>query len=904
MTPFTDWWVRLRGALVAALAGVLAGARRDREHVDEAQFHLEMSAARFERQGVPRDEAWRRARLAFGGAQQVREQARDARGGEPFATVARDVRYALRQLQHSPGFALAAVITLALGIGANTALFSVFDGVLRRPLPFPAADRLVIVWETDRVSGTTREPGSWPDYVDFAAESRTMASMAAFTGLESNFTPARGEPQRLATMAVTHGYFALMGVGTLHGRSMAATDDVPGAAPVVVLGERFWRARFGGNPAVVGTTIRLDDAPRQVIGIVPAGADFAVDQVHARAAYHGPYSGVGDVDAWIPMQASEASYPRDTHPFFMVGRLSDRASLATASDEFTRVAARLEKDYRSNTGRGVLLESLEDVVFAPVRPVIYLLLAAVALVLLVACVNVANLLLARGAARAREVAVRAALGASFSRLGQQFLVESLLLSMVGGTLGVALAWAALRALIPFLPSDVPRVDAVQIDAPVLLATLATSVLVGLAFGLLPTWQALKVDVNDTLKGEGRGTSHGVTRRRLREGLVVGELAMSVMLVLCAGLMLRSVWSVLRVDPGFDADGVLKAEFTLPAARYPQDIKRFPDWPATHAFTREVLQRVRGIPGVEAAAIASSHPLDAGFTNSFVVVGREAEARNWPEISVRQVTPGYLATMHGTLRRGRSLGDGDDARAPLVAVINEAAARRYFEGRDPLGQDIRFWGITRRIVGVVGDEHVRGPAEVAPPAVYASVAQAPVVSGALLVRSTRSLSELAPQVQRVIWAVDPQLAIHGVEPLRETLQASLGSRRFTTVVLGAFAALTLLLALVGIHGVLSYSTSQRRREIGIRLALGATRGDAAGLVVRGGVWLAATGTALGLLGAAAASRLVTGLLFGVTRSDPVTYLAVATLVLVASVVAMTIPALRAARVAPTEALRLE
>ncbi|HNV75523.1 MAG TPA: ADOP family duplicated permease, partial [Gemmatimonadaceae bacterium] len=737
MNPFTDWLARLRGALT--------GGRRDREHQDEVQFHVEMSAARFEQQGMPRDEAWRRARLAFGSAQQVREEARDARGGDRLATIVRDVRYAIRQLQHAPGFALAAVLTLALGIGANTALFSVFDGVLRRPIPFPGADRLVVVWETDRVSGTTREPGSWPDYVDMAAESRTMVSMAALTGMESSFTPTRGEPQRLSTMAATHGYFPLVGVGALHGRTFTAADDAPGAAPVVALGERFWRARFNGDVSIIGTTIRLDDAPRQVISIVPAGADFGLDQIHARAAYHGAYSGVGDVDAWIPLQASEKEYPRDTHPFFIVGRLTDRASLNTASDELTRIAVRLEGAYRSNTGRGVFVESLEDVVFAPVRPVIYLLLGAVALVLLVACVNVANLLLARGAARAREVAVRAALGASFSRLGQQFLVESLLLSLVGGALGVALAWAALRALIPFLPSDIPRVDGVTIDAPVLLATLATSVVVGIAFGLLPTWQALRVDVNDTLKGEGRGTSHGVRRKRLRETLVVGELAMSVMLVLCAGLMLRSVWSVLRVNPGFDADGVLKAEFTLPAARYPRDVRAFPDWPATHRFTREVLQRVRSIPGVESAAIASSHPLDAGFTNSFTVVGREAEARDWPEITVRLVTPGYLETMHGALRRGRPLGDGDDVRAPLVAVINESAAKRYFDGRDPLGQEIRFWGIARRIVGVVGDEHVRGPAEAAPPAVYVSLGQAPVFSGALLVRSSRDLADLAPEV---------------------------------------------------------------------------------------------------------------------------------------------------------------
>jgi len=835
---------------------------------------------------------------------QVREEASDARGGRWLADLGRDTRYAFRQLRHARGFALVSILTLALGIGANTALFSVIEGALLRPIPFADADRLAVLWETDRVSGTSREPSSWPDYVDFARDARSFDAMAALTGLESSYTPHKGDAQRVSTMAVTHSYFPLVGVRAMRGRTFTPEEDTPGGAQVVLLGERFWRARFDGDPAIVGQTIRIDEVPRQVVGIVPTGTDFGLDQLHARADYHGAFSGVGDVAIWIPMQGSEKEFPRDTHPFFVLGRLRASSSFALAADEMKGIAEGLEQRYRSNTARGVHVESLRDVVFAPVRPVLYLLLGAVALVLLVACVNVANLFLARGAARMREVAVRSALGAGVARLGRQFVVEALLLSVAGAVLGVALAWVALRTLLTLAPTDLPRVEEIGINTPVLLATLGVSLLVGIAFGLFPTAQALRVDVNETLKGETRGGTAGVGRRRLREWLVVTELALSVTLVLCAGLLVRSVSQVLHVDPGFDASGVLKAEFTLPWTRYPRDYRRFPDWPATRQFVEATLQRVGSIPGVQSVAIAGAHPLDAGFTNSFVVVGREAEAKDWPEISVRQVSPGYFSTMGTRLVRGRLLEAGDDAAAPRVGVINEAAAARYFGDRDPIGQEIKFWGMERRIVGVIGDERFKGPTQPAPPAIYAALAQAPPSAGALLVRSSRDLEELAPEVRRAIAELDPQLAVYGVEPLSRTLLDSLGTRRFATLVLGAFAVLTLVLALVGIHGVLSYTTSQRTREIGIRLALGATRREAAGSVVRGGLLLALAGTTVGLLAAAGASRFLQGLLFGVTRSDPVTYVAVAGLVLVAAVTATMLPALRASRVAPTEALRVE
>lgn len=902
MSAREGWWTRRVAGLLREVAARLGIGRADREHQEEVAFHLEMSAAEWERRGVAPHEARRRAHVAFGGLADAREATREARGGAWISDLRRDARIALRQLQHAPGHAAAVVLTLALGIGANTALFSVLDGVLLRPEPFADPERLVVVWETDRASGTTREPASWPDYLDFASQARTVDGMAALIGQETSFAPAQGEPLRVTTVGVTHTWFPLIGIAPLRGRTFTAEEDVPGGAQVAMVGETFWRTRLDADPAVVGRILRIDDVPRQVVGIVPAGGDFAIDQLNARAAYHAPYTGVGEVAFWVPLQASADAFPRSSHPFFVVGRLAPGATVATASEEFTAIATRLEAQYPSNTSRGAFVESLRDVVFAPVRPVLSLLLGAVGLVLLVACVNVANLLLARGVSRTREVAVRTALGASSGRLGRQFMVESLVLALAGGVAGVALAWGALRALVVLAPSQLPRAAQVGIDLRVLGVTALLSVLVGLAFGLLPVLQARGVDVQRALKGEGRAASHGVRLRRFRSALVVTELAFSVTLVLCAGLVLRSLASVLQVNPGFDARGVLKAEFTLPEARYPRDYRRFPDWPATHRFTNELVQRVRAIPGVESVALSSAHPLDAGFTNSFVVVGREAEARGWPEIAVRLVSPGYFATMGSRLVRGRLLAEGDDGSAPMVAVLNEAAVERYFGDREPLGAEVAFWGVRRRVVGVVGDERLRGLTEPAPPALYAPMAQAPSASAALLVRTSRDLAALAPEVRAAVWSLDPQLAVHGVEPLAETLLATQETRRFAMAVLGAFAALTLLLALVGVHSVLSYATTQRTREIGIRLALGATRRETAGLVVREGARLALVGTALGLAGAALASRLVAGLLWGVGRADPLTHVVVALVAIAAAVVATAVPARRAARIQPTEALR--
>ena len=542
--------------------------------------------------------------------------------------------------------------------------------------------------------------------------------------------------------------------------------------------------------------------------------------------------------------------------------------------------------------------------FGPVQPVLILLVAAVFLVLLVACVNVANLLLARGARRAREVAMRSALGAGMGRLGRQFMAETVLLTLLGAAGGVGVAVLGLKGLLALVPAEVPRVGEIGIDLRVLVATLTLSVVVGLGFGLVPTLQSLRLDVMSHVKGEGMSGTGSPKRHRIRNVLVATELALSVMLVLSAGLLIRSFSSVMQVDPGFKPAGLLKAEYQLPAARYPRDYSRFPNWPEITGFTRSVLERAAAIPGVTAAAMASSHPLDRGFTNSWGIVGRNNTGERLPEISLRQVTPGYFEMMGSRVIQGRLLQESDGPDQPPVGVINQTVARRYFADQDPVGQEIRFWGIQRRIVGVVSDEKIHGLTEDTPPAVYVSLFQAPSQNGVVLVRTVQDPAGLANQVRQAIWSVDRELAVYGLEPLEVTVLSSVGQRRFAMLVLVGFAGLTLTLALVGIYGVLSYATEQRTREIGIRAALGAQRGRVARLVVKEGATLTAIGIGVGLIGALAGSRLLESLLFGVTRLDPLTHLVVPLVVLGAALIAMWVPAWRAARISPIEALRQE
>ena len=820
-----------------------------------------------------------------------------------------DLRYAIRSFLKTPALTTVILLTLALGIGANTAIFSVIDAVLLRPSPLANIDRLTVVWETDRNTGTTREPASFPDYLDFKTRSRTFEGVAALMADELNLTPEKGDPVRLPVLRMSAGMLPMLGLQPIAGRTFRADEDRPGGAAVALISESLWERSFGRDPSAVGQTLRLDDRPTVIVGIMPDGADFGVLQILSAASYSRGFADRGlqtQVDVWAPLQASPEAFPRSTHPIFVLGRLAPGATAASAQAEMTGIAADLEKAFPVNAARGVHVEPLSTVVFGPVRPALYILLAAVALVLLVACVNVANLLLARAASRAHEAAVRAALGATQARIARQALAETLLLTLAAAAVGIGLAYAGVRALVAIAPPDVPRLSLATINLAVLATTLGVAVVAGLVFGLIPTFQARRLDLQSSLTdGSPRGSA-GPGRARLRSALVVAELTFAVVLVSGAGLLIRSFWTLQQVNPGFQAAGVLKAEYQLPASRYPVDFRKWPDFKEQHVFNAALLQRAAALPGVESAAIAGNHPLDPGFTNSFTVAGREAEAQTWPEISIRRVSPEYFRTVGLGLVRGRFFRDGDNTAGGPVALINTAAARRFFPDREPIGGQIRFWGTARTIVGVVADEKFHGLTEAPPIAAYTPLAQTPSANGAgvLLVRTTGEPTALTTAVTGAIHDIDRGLAVFGVEPMQVTLSRSVGQRRFTTLLLGLLATVALLLAAVGIHGVLSYGVSQRRREIGIRMALGARGSDMIGLVVGEGLRLAAVGLALGLAGAFVLTRFLTTQLFGVTPTDPATFAGVAALLTLVAVAATAIPARRAASVDPLVTLRSE
>jgi len=822
--------------------------------------------------------------------------------------LSQDFRYAIRLLAGNPAFAVVALLTLALGIGANTAIFSVIDTVLLRPAPVRDIDRLAVVWETDRNTSTTREPASLPDYLDYRTRSQRVEQIAAFMGNEVNYTPDQGEPIRLQALEVTHELLPMLGVRTIAGRGFTEQETTPGGPAVVVISDGLWTRAFGRDPSVIGRPVRLDDRMFTVIGIMHRGADFGVFQILSAADYSRSFADRGAraaVDAWLPFQYNAQSLPRSTHPIFMVARL--RGSVAQTQEELASISADLERAYPENRARGVFVEPLSAVVFGPVRPALLVLLAAVGLVLLVACANVANLLLARGTARRREVAVRTALGANGWRLTRQFAAEGLLLAFAAAIVGSGLAIVGVQLLVALAPADIPRIADASVDVRVLTVTLLVAIGAGLAFGMVPAMQARRVDLQGSLKAEGgHGASIGGDRLRLRAVLVIVECALAVMLVIGATLLIKSFWRIQHVDPGFRSDGILKAEYQLPPSRYPVDFRRWPDFKEIHAFTHGLLQKAAALPGVEAVAMAGNHPLDPGFTNSFRIIGREAEAATQPEISVRRVTSGYFRAMGVPLVRGRLLTDSDTTTAPPVLLINEAAARRLFENQEPLGKQISFWGANRTIVGIVGNERFRGLAEPAPIALYAPLDQAPSASGAgvLLARTLSDPSALVGSIRGAIREQDPGLAVFGLEPLVDTVSRSIAERRFTMLVLGLLASVALLLAAIGVHGVLSYTVTQRTREIGIRMALGAQPSSVLRLVVTEGMVLALAGAALGLIAAFAVTRSMGTLLYGVTPTDPATFVVVPAGLALVALAASYFPARKATRVDPVTALRAE
>ncbi len=807
-----------------------------------------------------------------------------------FELAMQELKLALKSLSKSPSFSLTVILTLAVGIGSTTAIFSVVNGVLLRPLPYDDPNELAIIWQNDRATGTIREFAATADYYDFKERSRSFSDMAMYASGTVNLTQDAGEPRRLSTATVTSNLASLLGVAPQLGRMISAEEDEPGGPSVVLLSDAFWKLFFSGDPRALGSTITLNGAPSTVIGVLPAGLDFPTK----------------NTELWIPIQQSQASSARNPHFVTVIGRLAQGVTVSQAHAEMTGIAADLEAEFSANRDRGAFVESVNDVWRGNIRQTLWVLFGAVFTVLLIACANVANLLLARGASRVREMAVCAALGAGSRRLFWRFLAESLLLTGTAAAGGVALAVMGVRALTVITPAELLSVGDIGLDWTVLGFTLTVSVVLAMGFGLLPALQARRVDLQSALK-EGRsggdaGTLSKLTVRRL---LVAGQMAMAVMLLISAGLLISTLWNLQRVDPGFRAAGVLRADYQLSSASYPRDFAVWPDWPEVNGFNAELIRRAEALPGVQSAAVVLNHPLQAGFTNSVGIEGRAFDS-SLGEITTRIVTPGYFETAGLRLVTGRLLDPNGGPSDPWQVVINETGAAHYFPEGDAIGSRMTFWGpeLWREVVGIVEDEKMFGLSTAPPPALYANMYQAPPRASTitLMVRTSGDPRQLIGPVRETVWSLDGDLAVYNVSTMEETVAEAVATERFASTILAVFALVAVFLAVLGVHGVLSYLVAQRSHEVGVRMALGATRRDVLKLIVSQGMTITVLGLAAGTLGALATSKLLEGLLFGVSPTEPATYVAVVTVLGAAAALACALPANRAARIHPTAALR--
>ena len=721
--------------------------------------------------------------------------------------------------------------------------------------------------------------------------SRSFSSLAMVGQGSVNLTREQGEPRRLNSAVVTHNMDDVLGISPQLGRGISEAEDVPGGPTVIVLSDRLWRTSFEADPNVLGTTVSIDDVPATIIGVLPAGVDFPSK----------------DTDVWAPIQQSVATATRNPHWVRVMGRLAPGVSVPQAQGEMIRIAQELESEFPANRNRGAFVEPIAEYLRGDVRLTLWVLFGAVFTVLLIACANVANLLLARGAARARETAVYTALGADWVRLARRFLVESISLSAVAAVGGVALAVMGTKALLAMAPAELLTLGEVSVDRTALAFALLVSTAIGLAFGLLPTLQASRLDLQDQLK-EGRSQAGARTGGRMpvRRFLVSGQIAMAVVLLVSAGLFMATLMNLQSVDPGFRSANVLRMDFMLPESRYPRDFAVWPNWAEVNGFTHQLTDLVTALPGVESAAVTTNHPLDAGFTNSFSI-NRQPVDPNQGEMTTRIVTPGYFETVGVELISGRQMDATDDTDTPLVVVINEAAADRYFPDGDALGATLSFWGpIPREVIGIVENERIHGLDTDPPPAMYANMYQAPPrpVPTALMVRTSGDPGAMVASVRETIWALDRDLAVFNVATMDETLREATARERFAGVILAVFSGVALFLALLGVHGVLSYTVTQRRREVGLRMALGASRRDVLGLIVSQGMVMTLLGLVVGLLGAAASTRLFASLLFGVEPFDLKSYAAVTALLATVALLASALPARRASRIDPMTSLRSE
>ncbi|HEX5603858.1 MAG TPA: ABC transporter permease [Pyrinomonadaceae bacterium] len=858
----------------------------DQDLDEELRFHLDRLIEQNIKNGMTPEDARYAAMKSFSRVDQSKEECRDARGVGFLENVMRDASYSLRVLLKNYAFTIVVVLTLALGIGANTAIFSFANGILLRPLPYPQSDRLAVLDEFSYKQGRDSMAVSYPNFLDWREQNKSFEDIGIYFNTQRFAMSGAGEPTQVRGSYISRGLFEILRASPQLGRTFTANEDTPDEEWVVILGHNLWQRSFGGDPNIIGRKIMLNSRARTVVGVMPAGFRFP-----------------DTAELWAPLALTTKTFTRNDHGLLSIARLRDGVTLTEAQAEMNNIAARVEQaNPVTNEGLGVKVTSLHDTLTGDYRQALLILLGVVGCVLLVACVNVANLMLARATARGREFALRAALGASRWRIMRQLLVESLLLALVGGVVGFFLSIWALRLLLTAIPGQIPFWMNFGIDLRVLGFTAAITLLTGLLFGVAPALQTSRVDLNDTLKEGGRGAS-GV-RSRARSLLVVAEIALSLVVLVGAGLMIQSFLRLKRVNIGLDAHNVLTAAVSLPRVKYKEDDQRV-------GFYKRLLESMRNLPGIEAASATGTLPLGGGGW------GRSITVEGFPVLSVGQapaiqhtvVTPGYFHTMGIPLLAGRDFNETDAKDSPNVTIIDERLAREYWPNQSPIGKRVRFgppednepW---HTIVGVVGTVRHQRMQEDTRKSVYLPHAKMPVGGMALVLRTSSNPQELTGALRREVAQLDPDLPVSEVATMEEVVAESIWQPRLYAKLFGAFAGGALLLALIGIYGVMAFLVQTRTHEIGVRMALGASRLDVFKLIVGRGMKLTVVGVLIGVGGAIALTRLMHSLLFNTSATDPVTFILISVLLSVAAFLACYIPARRAAKVDPLIALRYE
>jgi len=895
-------------ALLLRLAGLLGKNRPDSELAEELESHLALHIADNLRSGMNPQEARRQALLKLGGMTQARELLRERNRLPRIESFIQDLRYALRMLRKNPGFTTVAVLTLGLGIGANTAIFSVVNGVLLRPLPYENPGRLMRVFSSSQVfPESTTSP---PDFRTLREQNRSFSGLSALYGAFFNLT-GTGQPERVMASVVSAEYFSTLGVQPILGRSFSPVEEKWGSHRVVILSHGFWRSHLNADPHISGKSFNLDGEPYNIIGVMPAGF----------------YSRNQATQLWVPMAWKPNDNYNSHNNYFldMVGRLKAGVTQQQANSDLNSIMLAIAQQFPENKGIGAGLKPLHEAWVGSARSALLILLGAVGLVLLIACVNLANLLLARSAGRQKEIAIRSALGADRGRLLWQFLTESVLLSLLGGLLGLVLAYFSL-SLLPLAENTLPLMTHIHLDGWVLVFTLSISVLSGVFFGLTPALQNSRaMMLGDSLKEGARTSEASQGSHRLRSGLVVSEVALALVLLIGSGLALRSFQRLLGVDPGFTPSHVLTFQVSLPDSYDPvPDPTRIGAPPKVVAFYRDLLELIERMPGVKAAGATSSLPLQGeSWGKFFTPLDRPlpTSIHNVQHVQYRPVSGQYFNSLGIRLLRGRLLDEHDRADSTLSVVVNETLARKYWPDQDPIGKLVLlnppenlipanlippgFHIPKLAVVGVVGDAHYGGLDRDPAPVVYASSEQHDYSLGpSFTVRADGDPKALVSSIRNALSQIDKSLPMANVVTMEEIMSTSVAQPRLEAVLLGLFGGLAMLLAAVGIYGVMSYTVSQRTSEIGIRMALGADRGDILRMICNQGLGLTGVGLVLGLGLAVAVTRLMSKVLFGVSPTDPATFLAIAVLLALVALLACYVPARRATRVDPLVALRNE